>query len=83
MENLFREVYVTFLGISVLFAMAEQKNKDVLKLPTVLESRTEKEIRRQDSAGEYLTDKRANKTNLLPYLHENRARQKSITISVN
>lgn len=51
-EKLPREVYITFQGISVLFAMAEQKNKDVLTLPIVLESRAEKEIRRQASAME-------------------------------
>lgn len=51
-EKLPREVYITFGGISVLFAMAEQKNKDVLILPIVLQSRTEKEIRRQASAME-------------------------------
>lgn len=52
MEKLPREVYITFWGISVLFATAEQKNKDVLILPMVLESRTEKEISRQASAME-------------------------------
>lgn len=85
MEKLPGEVYITFCGISVLFSMAEQKNKDTPVLPIVLESRTEKEIRRRASAGEQLSDKQANreKTKLLLYIHENRTRKESIVISVN
>lgn len=52
MEKLPKEVYIIFWGISVLFVMAEQKNKDVLILPIALESRTVKEIRRRASAVE-------------------------------
>lgn len=37
-----REVYITFWGISVLFSMAEPKNKDIPISPIVLESRIEK-----------------------------------------
>lgn len=36
----------------MLFSMAEQKNQGIFILPTVLESRTEKEIRSRASAVE-------------------------------
>lgn len=69
----------------MLFSMAEQKNKAIPILPIVLESRTEKEIRRRASAGDQLSNKQANreKTKPLPYIHENRTRKKSTVISVN